>query len=108
VLADPTRRTVLERLRSGPRAVHVIAAGLPVSRHLRTLKDAGLVAERREGARRICSLPREGLVELRDWLDRFGTTRLKRSAAKPSNANNRATGVQGGLPATAAEREAAA
>ena len=77
VLADPTRRTVFERLRGGPRAVSALAAGLPVSRpavsqHLRALKDAGLVAERSEGARRIYALRREGLTELRDWLDSFG------------------------------------
>lgn len=76
VLADPTRRRVFERLRHGPRAVNVIAAGLPVSRpavsqHLRALKDAGLVEERTEGVRRIYSLRREGLMELREWLDSF-------------------------------------
>ncbi len=76
VLADPTRRQVFERLRGGPRPVNALAAGLPVSRpavsqHLKVLKDAGLVAERSEGARRIYSLRREGLVELRDWLDSF-------------------------------------
>ena len=76
VLADPTRRKVLERLRTGPRSVNVLAAGLPVSRpavsqHLKSLKQAGLVDERSEGARRIYSLRREGLMELRDWLDTF-------------------------------------
>jgi DNA-binding transcriptional ArsR family regulator len=76
VLADPTRRQVFERLRGGPRAVNALAAGLPVSRpavsqHLKVLRDAGLVAERSEGARHIYSLRREGLVELRDWLDSF-------------------------------------
>ncbi|BAM90668.1 putative transcriptional regulatory protein, Ars family [Bradyrhizobium oligotrophicum S58] len=76
VLADPTRRQVFERLRDGPRPVHAIAAGLPVSRpavsqHLKLLKDAGLVEERSEGVRRIYSLRREGLAELRDWLDSF-------------------------------------
>ncbi|MGE0422626.1 MAG: ArsR/SmtB family transcription factor [Reyranellaceae bacterium] len=75
-LADPTRRTVFERLRGGPQAVNTLAAGLPVSRpavsqHLKALKDAGLVAERSDGARRIYSLRREGLVELREWLDSF-------------------------------------
>jgi DNA-binding transcriptional ArsR family regulator len=54
VLADPTRRKVFERLRQGPRAVNVIAAGLPVSRravshHLKALKPAGLIEERSEG-----------------------------------------------------------
>jgi DNA-binding transcriptional ArsR family regulator len=76
VLADPTRRKVFERLRAGPRPVNVLAAGLPVSRpavsqHLRALKDAGLVEERSEGVRRIYSIRREGLRELRDWLDGF-------------------------------------
>ena len=76
VLADPTRRQVFERLRKGPRAVNVIAHGLPVSRpavsqHLKVLKDAGLVEERSEGVRRIYSLRREGLMELREWLDSF-------------------------------------
>jgi DNA-binding transcriptional ArsR family regulator len=76
ILADPTRRQVFERLRDGPRAVNVIAAGLPVSRpavsqHLKVLKDAGLVEERSEGARRIYALRREGLMELRTWLDSF-------------------------------------
>ncbi|MGY3451687.1 ArsR/SmtB family transcription factor [Bradyrhizobium sp. USDA 4353] len=76
VLADPTRRQVFERLRSGPSPVHAIAEGMPVSRpavsqHLKVLKDAGLVEERSEGVRRIYSLRREGLAELRDWLDSF-------------------------------------
>jgi len=76
VLADPTRRRVFERLRAGPRPVNALAAGLPVSRpavsqHLKTLKAAGLVEERSEGVRRIYSLRREGLTELRNWLDSF-------------------------------------
>jgi len=76
VLADPTRRKVFERLRAGPLAVNVLAAGLPVSRpavsqHLKSLKDAGLVEERSQGARRLYSLRREGLVGLREWLDSF-------------------------------------
>jgi DNA-binding transcriptional ArsR family regulator len=76
VLADPTRRKVFERLRGGPRAVNMLARGLPVSRpavsqHLKVLKDAGLVEERSEGVRRIYSLRPEGLMELREWLDSF-------------------------------------
>ena len=82
VLADPTRRAVFERLRAGPRPVNVLAAGLPVSRpavsqHLKALKDAGLVDERSEGVRRIYSLRREGLMELREWLDSFWTDALE-------------------------------
>src|SRR5919108_348621 len=56
-LGDPTRRAIFEQLRSGPRAVGEIAADLPVSRpavsqHLRVLKEAGLVTERKNGTRR--------------------------------------------------------
>ena len=81
VLADPTRREVFERLRAGPRPVNAIAAGLSVSRpavsqHLKALKDAGLVQERSEGVRRIYSVRREGLVELRTWLDSFWSDAL--------------------------------
>src|ERR1700674_1800496 len=76
VLADPTRRKVFKRLRAGPRPVNLLAAGLPVSRpavsqHLKALKNAGLVEEHSEGVRRIYSLRREGLMELREWLDSF-------------------------------------
>src|ERR1700688_807000 len=91
VLADPTRRKVFERLRAGPRPVNLIAAGLPVSRtavsqHLKALEDAGLVEERSEGVRRIYSLRREGLMELREWLDSFWGDALeafKLEAEKP-------------------------
>lgn len=91
VLADPTRRRVFERLRHGPRPVNLLAKGLPVSRpavsqHLKALKEAGLVEERSEGARRIYSLRREGLMELRDWLDTFWDDALrafKEEAEKP-------------------------
>jgi DNA-binding transcriptional ArsR family regulator len=75
-LADPTRRAIFERLATGPAAVGAIAEGLPVSRpavsqHLRVLKDAGLVGERKEGTRRVYSVERQGLVELRQYLERF-------------------------------------
>ena len=75
-LADPTRRAILERLRAGPRAVGALAEELPVSRpavsqHLRVLREAGLVSERREGTRRFYGLETRGLVELRRYLDGF-------------------------------------
>lgn len=80
-LGDPTRRAVFERLRAGPRSVGELAAGLPVSRpavsqHLRVLKDAGLVSERREGTRRIYELAPAGLVELRAYFDQFWSIAL--------------------------------
>jgi DNA-binding transcriptional ArsR family regulator len=75
-LADPTRRAVLERLRSGPQPVVEIARGLPVSRpavsqHLRVLKEAGLVRERREGTRHFYSVDGEGLAALRAYFEEF-------------------------------------
>jgi DNA-binding transcriptional ArsR family regulator len=75
-LADPTRREVLERLASGPRAVGEIAEGLPVSRpavsqHLKVLKAAGLVSDRQDGARRIYAIDPNGLGPMRAWLDQF-------------------------------------
>jgi len=75
-LSDPTRRMVLERLAAGPRAVGEIAEGVPVSRpavsqHLKVLKDAGLVSDRQEGARRIYTIDPQGLGAVRAWLDQF-------------------------------------
>ncbi|HZF27171.1 MAG TPA: metalloregulator ArsR/SmtB family transcription factor [Steroidobacteraceae bacterium] len=75
-LADPTRRQVFEHLLSGPRAVGEIAQEMPVSRpavsqHLKVLKDAGLVADRAEGARRVYYIDPHGLGPLRKWLDQF-------------------------------------
>jgi DNA-binding transcriptional ArsR family regulator len=75
-LADPTRRTVFERLRGGPRPVVEIARGLPVSRpavsqHLRVLKEAGLVRERREGTRNYYSVDGDALAELREYFEDF-------------------------------------
>ena len=75
-LGDPTRRAIFERLRSGPLSVGEIAAELPVSRpavsqHLRVLKEAGLVTERRNGTRRLYRLDPVGLGELRRYVEDF-------------------------------------
>jgi DNA-binding transcriptional ArsR family regulator len=75
-LADPTRRLVFERLKSGPQPVSAIARGLPVSRpavsqHLKALKEAGLVTDRPDGTRRVYSIDPRGLGALRRWLDQF-------------------------------------
>ncbi len=81
-LADPTRRRVFESLNSGPKAVGAIARGLPVSRpavsqHLRVLKDAGLVADRPEGTRRVYYIDPHGLGTIRKWLDQFWDVALQ-------------------------------
>jgi DNA-binding transcriptional ArsR family regulator len=73
-LGDPNRREILRLLSGGDKPVHQIAAALPisrpaVSRHLRLLKDAGMVAERAEGSRRIYHLQDGGLRAVQDYLE---------------------------------------
>lgn len=75
-LADPTRRQIFERLRSGPTTVQKLADGLPVSRpavsqHLKSLRDAGLVQVEPQGTARLYSIHMPGLRALRDWIDGF-------------------------------------
>ena len=86
-LADPTRRSVFERLRSGSRSVGQIAQGLPVSRpavsqHLRVLKEAGLVTDRPEGTRRVYSIDPHGLAQVRRYFDQFWEEALDAFAAE--------------------------
>jgi DNA-binding transcriptional ArsR family regulator len=81
-LADPTRRRIFEKLRSGPKAVSALAQGLPVSRpavsqHLRVLKEAGLVVDKPEGTRRVYYIDPQGLGALRKWLDQFWDNTLQ-------------------------------
>lgn len=91
-LGDATRRAILLRLRDGgPSPVGRLASGFPVSRpaisqHLRVLKDAGLVTDRRDGNRRLYQLDPEGFARLRAYLDQFWTTALdafRRRADEP-------------------------
>ena len=75
-LGDPTRRAIFERLADRPRAVGELASELPVSRpavsqHLKVLKDARLVIDRRFGTRRVYQVDPEGLRLLRGYLDHF-------------------------------------
>src|SRR6266446_7790575 len=75
-LADESRRTMLETLYCGPATVGELAALLPiarpgVSRHLRVLREAGLVEVRQEAQWRVYSLRPEPLAEVDDWLGRY-------------------------------------
>jgi DNA-binding transcriptional ArsR family regulator len=75
-LTDPSRRIVLETLSRGPVTVGELAALLPiarpgVSRHLRVLREAGLVEVRQEAQRRVYSLRPEPLAEIDEWLSRY-------------------------------------
>ena len=92
-LADPTRRAVFERLRSGPQPVGAVARGMPVSRpavsqHLKALKEAGLVADRPEGTRRVYFIDPHGLGELRKWLDQFWDEALASFQAEVERASD--------------------
>jgi DNA-binding transcriptional ArsR family regulator len=74
-LGDPNRRAIVELLRAGDRSVQQLADELPisrpaVSRHLRLLKEAGLVTDRAEGTRRLYRLHDEGISAVRDYLER--------------------------------------
>ena len=80
-LGDPTRREIFERLADRPRPVGELASELPVSRpavsqHLKVLKEAGLVADRPVGNRRIYRLDPDGVGALRAQLDRFWSRAL--------------------------------
>lgn len=80
-LGESTRRLIVERLACGPLSVREIADRLPVGRpavsmHLRALKDAGLVVDRRMGTRRLYQLNPEALAALRDYLDWYWTQAL--------------------------------
>lgn len=73
-LGDPTRRRILQLLGGGGKSVAALAAELPVSRpavsrHLRLLKEAGLVAEEPAGTRRIYRLQAHGLDAVRGYLE---------------------------------------
>lgn len=75
-LADDSRRTMLDTLSRGPATVSELAALLPiarpgVSRHLRVLREAGLVEVRQEAQRRIYSLRPQPLAEIDAWLARY-------------------------------------
>jgi DNA-binding transcriptional ArsR family regulator len=105
-LGDPTRLAIFELLARRPRAVHELAAGMPVSRpavsqHLKALKDARLVRDRRDGTRRIYELDPAGIALLRDHFAQLWDQALaafKKSAEdeykkeKENETRNRSTG----------------
>lgn len=84
-LASPARRELLRLLLGGPSTVNDLAAHFDmrrpsVSEHLRVLRDAGLVAERKSGRERHYRLEAQSLVELGEWLhpyERFWRDRMK-------------------------------
>jgi DNA-binding transcriptional ArsR family regulator len=81
-IADPIRRRVLELVRDGEVPAGELAEQFEVSRpavsrHLRVLREAGLVRERRVGRLRLYRADPAPLGELRDWLERYWDDRLE-------------------------------
>jgi DNA-binding transcriptional ArsR family regulator len=75
-LADQSRRTILDTLAGGPATAGELAALLPiarpgVSRHLRVLREAGLVEARQQAQQRVYRLRPEPLAEVDEWLGRY-------------------------------------
>jgi DNA-binding transcriptional ArsR family regulator len=82
-LGDSTRYQIFEKLRDGPATVSALAQDLPVSRpavsqHLKVLKEAGLVADQADGARRVYRIDWAGLNALRAHLDGFWAAEMQR------------------------------
>jgi DNA-binding transcriptional ArsR family regulator len=82
-IAHPKRREILKLLASGERSAGEVASRFSVtqpaiSQHLRVLREAGLVSERRDGARRLYNLRSEGLADLHGFLDDVLPARLER------------------------------
>ncbi|WP_196258246.1 ArsR/SmtB family transcription factor [Pelagibacterium limicola] len=77
VIADPTRRTMLEMLVAGERAAGELVAAFPnvsqpaISQHLKVLRDSGLVTVRADRQRRFYTLDSAGLNAVRTWLTAF-------------------------------------
>lgn len=94
-IAQARRRDILEliaetELSAGDIASHFSVTRPAISQHLSVLKDAGLVAERREGTKRLYSVRPQGLDELRSFLETFWSVRLRR-LQKAAEAHERST-----------------
>lgn len=82
-LGNPVRRTIIELLSERPRAVGELASQLPVSRpavskHLKLLKNAGLIGHEAHGTRNIYRLEAQGFEAARQWIDSFWSEALGR------------------------------
>jgi DNA-binding transcriptional ArsR family regulator len=94
-LGDPNRRAIVELLAAGDRSVGELAGELPisrpaVSRHLRLLKEAGLVADRAEGTRRLYRLDDEGIEAVREYLEQVWGEAAARFRLLAENTGERA------------------
>jgi DNA-binding transcriptional ArsR family regulator len=94
-LADPTRCRIIELLQVGPSPVHRLAAEFDISRpaisrHLRVLREAGLIREEKSGRENLYALQAKRLAPVRKWLDKLAPAPAKKAvsapAAKPASA----------------------
>jgi DNA-binding transcriptional ArsR family regulator len=95
-LGDPTRRAIFEKLQERPLAVVEIANGLPISRpavsqHLKVLKEAKLITLKTIGNNNIYELDREGILAMRNYLDKFWEDALAnfKAVAEQTEKDNR-------------------
>ena len=97
-LVEPRRREILALIRSAELPAGRIAEAFPdvsrpaVSQHLKVLREAGLVTERREGTKRLYRFDPSGFADLRSYLDSFWDERLVllKAAAEEEERNSRA------------------
>lgn len=86
LLGDPSRRSIIERLSTGPGTVTELAAEMPISRpavsqHLKVLRDAGIVHDAPQGRTRVYSIDAQRLARYRRQLDQFWSDALDNLAA---------------------------
>lgn len=97
ILGDPSRRTIVDRLREGPLPVGQLAAGLPISRpavskHLRLMKEAGVVRMSEDGTRNLYELELGSLDDVRRYLDGFWDLSLQRFKRAAESTTTKGTG----------------
>ena len=98
-LGDPTRCRVVELLSGKARPVHELAAAFDISRpaisrHLRVLKEAGLVKEEKRGRENVYALQRARLKPMQDWLDKHRAAPVKAKVVKVAKSPKPAEIVQ--------------
>ena len=89
LLGDPSRRSIIERLSSGPCTVSELAGGMPISRpavsqHLKVLREAGIVHDEPQGRNRVYSIDAHRLERYRRQLDQFWSDALGNLAVSTS------------------------
>jgi DNA-binding transcriptional ArsR family regulator len=112
-IADPVRRDILVLLRSGPLTAGAIAARFDISRpaisrHLRVLRESGLVVDRAEGRQRVYRLDVAPLAEVDAWLGQFRPGWSSRLDALETEVYRTRRERRAGTDATPSAKEASA